>query len=115
MYFLQYWIFSICLYFLRTDDIEVLFYEERHDSGMNPLQPWQAKGRFGPNDVHHQVKLVHGRRTEEDLHDFFPKPIAVLGCFFYSSLENEIGQLHMTLILLTNVDILHLVTVVSQY
>ena len=38
-----------------SDDIEVIFYEERHDSALHPVQPWTAKGRFGPNDVHHQV------------------------------------------------------------
>ena len=38
---------------LFPDDIEVIFYEDKND-GMN-VQPWMAKGRFGPNDVHHQV------------------------------------------------------------
>ena len=40
------------------DDIEVVFYEDRHDSALHPVQPWTAKGRFGPNDVHHQVRNV---------------------------------------------------------
>ena len=38
-----------------SDDIEVIFYEDKNDA-MN-VQPWMAKGRFGPNDVHHQVAI----------------------------------------------------------
>ena len=41
-----------------SDDIEVLFYEEKNDNSINPVQPWSAKGRFGPNDVHHQYAIV---------------------------------------------------------
>ena len=41
-----------------SDDIEVIFYEDKPDQGMN-VQPWMAKGRFGPNDVHHQVGMVY--------------------------------------------------------
>ncbi len=40
------------------DDVEVVFYEERGDGSSNPVQPWSAKGRFGPNDVHHQYAVV---------------------------------------------------------
>jgi nuclear factor NF-kappa-B p105 subunit len=43
---------------VQKNDIEVLFYEERHDSALHPVQPWTAKGRFGPNDVHHQYAIV---------------------------------------------------------
>jgi hypothetical protein len=52
---------SLCLSLplsLSTDDIEVLFYEEKNDNSLNPVQPWSAKGRFGPNDVHHQYAIV---------------------------------------------------------
>jgi ankyrin repeat protein len=43
---------------VQKNDIEVVFYEERHDSSLHPVQPWTAKGRFGPNDVHHQYAIV---------------------------------------------------------
>lgn len=43
---------------VQKNDIEVIFYEERHDSTLHPVQPWTAKGRFGPNDVHHQYAIV---------------------------------------------------------
>ena len=46
----------VCVCACWTDDIEVIFFEEKHDNGMHPVQPWVAKGRFGPNDVHHQVR-----------------------------------------------------------
>lgn len=40
------------------DDIEVVFYEDKQETtGGMQLQPWMAKGRFGPNDVHHQVRI----------------------------------------------------------
>ena len=47
-------------FFSLVDDIEVIFYEDKPDStGGMQLQPWMAKGRFGPNDVHHQVNLIY--------------------------------------------------------
>ena len=43
----------------RLDDIEIIFYEDKADSSMqSSVQPWTAKGRFGPNDVHHQYAIV---------------------------------------------------------
>ena len=42
----------------HTDDIEIIFYEEKQDTALHPVQPWSAKGRFGPNDVHHQYAIV---------------------------------------------------------
>ena len=58
---------------------------------MNPLQPWQAKGRFGPNDVHHQVKLtLHGVKTEENLHDYFLFPNSVFFSFSYRAVTRDI-------------------------
>ena len=49
---------SLSLPLPSSDDIEVLFYEEKNDNSLNPVQPWSAKGRFGPNDVHHQYAIV---------------------------------------------------------
>ena len=49
---------SLSLLPFLIDDIEVLFYEEKNDNSLNPVQPWSAKGRFGPNDVHHQYAIV---------------------------------------------------------
>ena len=49
---------SLSPHLTSTDDIEVLFYEEKNDTALNPVQPWSAKGRFGPNDVHHQYAIV---------------------------------------------------------
>ena len=45
----------VCAY---ADDIEIIFYEEKQDSAIHAVQPWSAKGRFGPNDVHHQYAIV---------------------------------------------------------
>lgn len=43
-----------------VDDIEVLLYEDKQENSASTvnLQPWSAKGRFGPNDVHHQVGVA---------------------------------------------------------
>ena len=38
-------------FFLPTDDIHVVFFSEG-------LQ-WEAKGEFGPNDIHRQVCIDH--------------------------------------------------------
>ncbi len=46
----------VCIH-VHVDDIEVVLYEDKQEnsgSAVN-IQPWSAKGRFGPNDVHHQV------------------------------------------------------------
>ena len=50
----------VCVCLFATDDIEIIFYEEKQDSGLHSgaVQPWSAKGRFGPNDVHHQYAIV---------------------------------------------------------
>ena len=50
----------LCVYMCHmwtTDDIEVVLYEDKQENSGNAvnMQPWSAKGRFGPNDVHHQV------------------------------------------------------------
>lgn len=45
------------------DDIEVILYEDKQENSPSSvnLQPWSAKGRFGPNDVHHQVNICCGQ------------------------------------------------------
>lgn len=55
MYVYVFGVYLSLLLFCAPDDIEVIFFEEKDDDGMHPAQPWVAKGRFGPNDVHHQV------------------------------------------------------------
>ena len=59
----------VCACVSNPDDIEVILYEDKQEnsaSGMN-LNPWLAKGRFGPNDVHHQVSplLFHNKSTHK--------------------------------------------------
>ena len=45
--------------FVSLDDIEIIFYEEKSEASLQTsVQPWSAKGRFGPNDVHHQYAIV---------------------------------------------------------
>lgn len=44
----------------HLDDIEVIFYEDKVESSLQSSggPAWSAKGRFGPNDVHHQYAIV---------------------------------------------------------
>lgn len=41
---------------VQKNDIEVVLYEDKQENA--PLSQWSAKGRFGPNDVHHQYAIV---------------------------------------------------------
>ncbi|KAL5499603.1 hypothetical protein EMCRGX_G011054 [Ephydatia muelleri] len=61
---------------VQKNDIEVVFFEDRvENGGPQSVQPWTAKGRFGPNDVHHQYAIVF--QTPPFYNMAIEKPVSV--------------------------------------